>query len=103
MVFPDVSEVELCSSSSSQGIDCTDEVTPFGHGIYYDHDGVLPIGFWELHDEVDANGIPRRIQDWKWVQFSSRRLANRFCVKAHIAHRHVLAYIPRHLWPPVIP
>ena len=63
MVFPDMSEVKLCSPSSGQGSDCTDKMTLFGQGIHYDHDSIFPIRFRELHYEVNANGVPRCIQE----------------------------------------
>ena len=60
-MFPDVSEVELCSSGSRQGGDCTDEVTLFSHGVNYNHNGVLPIRLWEFGYKIDANSAPGRI------------------------------------------
>ena len=103
VMFPNMLEVELCSPGGGQGSDCTDKVTLFGQGIHYNHDGVFPVRFWELRYEVNADGVPRRIRDWGWVQFPGQKLANRLCAEAHIACRHILAYVPRHLWPPVIP
>src|ERR1700758_1310573 len=79
MMFPDMSEVKLCGPVSGQGSDCTDEMTPLGHGIHYDHDGVFSVRFWELRYEVYTDGVPGRIWDRKWMQFPSRRFANKLC------------------------
>ena len=67
MVFPDVSEIELRSPSGGQSNDYTDEVAPFGHGIHYDHNGILPIRLWQFHYEIDTDGVPRSIWDREWV------------------------------------
>ena len=66
-MFPDVSEVELCSSGGRQGGDCTDEVASFSHRVDYDHDGVLPIRLQEFSYKIHANSVPRRIQNWEGV------------------------------------
>ena len=72
-MFPDVSEVKLCSSSGRQGSDCANEVASFSYRVNYYHDGVLPVGFWEFGYEIDANSVPRCIQNWKGVEFSEGR------------------------------
>ena len=61
MVFPDVPEVELCSSGSGQGGDCTNEVVLFSHRVDYSHDGILPIRLWEFGYKINANSAPGRI------------------------------------------
>ena len=63
-MFPDVSEVELCSSGGRQDGDCTDEVASFSHGVDYNHDGVLPIRLQEFGYKIDTNSVPGHIQNW---------------------------------------
>ena len=102
MVFPDVSEVELCSSSGGQGGDCTDEVASFSHGVDYDHNGILPIRLREFGYKINANSVPGRIRNWEGVKFSEGWQVNGFSPKTHVAGRDVFAYIPGHLWPPIV-
>ena len=70
VMFPDVSEIELCSSGSRQSGDCTHKVALFSHRVDYDHDGVLPVRFWQLHYEINTGSVPGCIQDWERVKFS---------------------------------
>ena len=59
-MFPGVLEVELCSSGSRQGGDCTDKVASFSHRVNYDHDGIFSVRFWELSYEIDTDSVPVR-------------------------------------------
>ena len=101
-MFPDMMEVELCSSGGRQSSDCTDKVALFSHRVNYDHDGILPIRFQKLHYEVNTGCVPGCIWDWKGMEFSEGQQMNGFSLEAHIAGGDIFAYVPGHLQPPVI-
>ena len=69
-MFPDVSEIELCGPSSRQSGDCTDEVASFSHRVDYNHDGILPVRFQQLHYKINTGSVPRCVWDWERVKFS---------------------------------
>ena len=82
--------------------DCTDEVALFSHRVDYDHNGILPIGLWEFSYKIDANSVPGHIWDWEGVKFSKGWRANGFSPKTHDTGRDIFAYIPGHLWSPIV-
>ena len=52
VMFPYVTEIELSGSSSRQSSDCAYKMAPFGNRVNYHHNGILPIGLWQLHYKV---------------------------------------------------
>jgi len=79
------------------------EVYSLGDGIYDSHDGVMSGGLREFNHEIDTECIPPCIQNGEWLKFANRRVSPEFCLEAEITGAYILADIPRHLRPPVVP
>ena len=75
----------------------------FSDRVDHYHDGIFSIRFRQLYYKVNANGIPRCVRNWERVQLSGWQLTNRLSLETHIAGGDIFAYVPRHLWPPIIP
>ena len=101
-MFPDVSEIELCGPSGRQSGDCTHEVASFSHRVDYNHDGILPIRFWQLCYKINTGSVPRCVRDWERVKFSGGWQMNGFGSEAHVTSGDIPAYVPRHLRPPIV-
>ena len=101
-MFPYMLKIELGSSGSSQSGDRAHEVAMLGDGVDYYHDGIFPFGFRDFDYKIDTGHVPRCIWNWEEMQFSGWWLANGLSPETHVASRDILAYIPGHLWPPVI-
>ena len=57
------------------GSDCSErghEVRSLHHGVYDHHNHIMACGLGELHNEVYADGVPRRVWDWVGVKLSYR-------------------------------
>jgi len=78
-------------------------VYSFGDSIYDRHDGVMSGGLWEFNYKIDTEGIPLCAQNRERLKLANRRISPRFRPEAEIASTHILADIPRHLGPPVVP
>jgi len=101
--FPDIVEKE---SGCSFHCDCSmrwNEVHPFGDRVYNSHDSVMSGGLWEFDYEVDAECVPLFVRNGERLELANRRMLPRFCLEAEIASTHILADVPRHLGPPVVP
>jgi len=79
------------------------KVYSLGDGIYDSHDGVMSGGLREFNHEIDTECIPPCIQNGEWLKFANRRVSPEFCPEAEITGAYILADIPRHLRPPVVP
>jgi len=79
------------------------EVYSLGDGIYDSHDGVMSGGLWEFNHEINTEYIPSCIWNGERLKFANRRVSPGFRLEAEITGAYILADIPRHLRPPVVP
>jgi len=103
MELPDVVKKE---SGHSFRCDCRvrwNEVYSLGDRVYYSHDGVMSGGLREFDHEIDTECIPLCIWNGERLKFANRRVSPGFRLEAEITGAHILADIPRHLRPPVVP
>jgi len=101
--FPNVMEEK---SGCSFCCDCRvhwNEVYSFGDSIHDHHNSIMSRGLWEFNHEIDTEGVPLCVRHEEQLKLANRRMSPRFCPKAKIASTHILADIPRHLGPPVVP
>ena len=82
---------------------CWNEVYSLKDGIYDRHDGVISRGLWEFDHKIDTEGIPPCIRNGERLKLANRRMSPRFHPEAEVASTHILADVPRHLGPPVVP
>jgi len=101
--FPDVMEEESgCSFHCNRRVR-RNEVYSFGDSIHDRHDSVMSGGLWEFDHKIDTEGVPLRVRNGKRLKLTNGRMSPRFRPEAKIASAHILADIPRHLGPPVVP
>ena len=74
-----------------------------GDGVYDSHDGVMSGGLQEFNQEIDTECILSCIWNGEWLKFANRRVSPGFRLEAEITGAYILANIPRHLRPPVVP
>jgi len=82
---------------------CRNEVYSLGDGIYNSHDSVMFGGLREFDYKIDTECIPLCIWNGEQLKFANRRVSPGFCLEAEITGAYILADIPRHLRPPVVP
>jgi len=75
----------------------------FGDSIHDRHDSVMSGGLQEFDHKIDAEGVPPRVRHREQLKLVNRRMSPRFHLEAKIASAHILADVPRHLGPPVVP
>jgi len=103
MEFPDIMEEELgCTFHCDRRVR-RNEVYSFGDSIHDCHNGVISRGLREFDHKIDTEGIPPCIRNGEQLKFANRRMSPRFRLEAEVASTHILANIPRHLGPPVVP
>jgi len=103
MEFPDVMEEELgCSFYCDRRVR-QNEVYSFGDSIHDCHDSVMSGGLQEFNHKIDTERIPLCVRNGEWLELANRRMSPRFSLEAKIASTHILADVPRHLRPPVVP
>jgi len=103
MEFPDVMEEESgCFFRCNRHV-CRNEVYSFGDSIHDCHDSVMSGGLREFDHKIDAEGVPPRVRHRERLKLANRRMSPRFRPEAKIASAHILADVPRHLGPPVVP
>jgi len=103
MEFPDVMEEE---PGCSFRCDCRvrrNKVYSFGDSIYDRHDSIMSGGLREFDHKIDTEGVPLCVQNRERLELTNRRMSPRFSPEAKIASTHILADVPRHLRPPVVP
>ena len=98
---PDILDDELISSRCRGGSECGYEVHLVTESTTTMT--VMAHGFWEIHNEIYTDHVPGNVGDGKWAEFSNWRLPLGFCLKAEVAGRDVLSYVPGYLRPPVVP
>jgi len=101
--FPDIIEEELgCSFRCDRRVR-RNEVYSFGDSIHDYHDSVMSRGLWEFDYKIDTEGVPLCVRNGERLELANRRMSPRFSPEAKIASTHILADIPGHLRPPVVP
>jgi len=78
-------------------------VYSLGDRVYDHHDGVMSGGLLEFDHEIDLEYIPLCVQNGEQLKFANRRVSPEFHPEAEITGAYILANIPRHLRPPVVP
>jgi len=79
------------------------KVYSLGEGIHDGHDGVMSGGLWEFDYKIDTEGVPLCVRNGERLKLANRRMSPRFSLETKIASTHILANVPRHLGPPVVP
>jgi len=103
MEFPDVIEEESgCSFRCDRRVR-QNEVYPFGDSIYDCHDSVMSEGLREFDHKIDTKGVPPYVRNGERLELANGRMLPRFSPEAKIASTHILADVPGHLRPPVVP
>jgi len=103
MEFPDVMEEESgCFFRCNRRVR-RNEVYSFGDSIHDCHDSVMSGGLREFNHKIDAEGVPLRVRHRERFKLTNRRMSPRFRPEAKIASAYILANVPRHLGPPVVP
>jgi len=103
MEFPDVMEEESgCSFCCDRRVR-RNEVYSFGDSIHDCHDGVIFRGLWEFDYKINTESILPCIWNGERLKLANRRMSPRFYPEAEVASTHILADVPRHLRPPVVP
>jgi len=82
---------------------CWNEVYSLGDGIYDSHDSVMSRGLREFDHEINTECIPLCVWNREQLKFANRRVSPEFRLEAEITDAYILANIPRHLRPPVVP
>jgi len=78
-------------------------VYSLGDGVYDSYDGVMSRGLREFNHEINTECIPSCVQNGEQLKFVNRRVSPGFRPEAEITGAYILADIPRHLGPPVVP
>ena len=103
MEFSDVIEEESgCSFCCDRRVR-RNEVYSFGASIHNHHDSVMSRRLQEFNHKIDTERIPPCIQNRKQLKLADWRVSLRFCPETEITGTYILADIPRHLRPPVVP
>jgi len=64
---------------------------------------IMSGGLWEFDHEINTERIPPRVRNGERLKLANWRVSPRFSLEAEIAGTYILADIPRHLRPPVVP
>jgi len=103
MEFPNVMEEELGCSFRCDHCVRQNEVYPFGDSIHNCHDGVMSGRLWKFDYKIDTEGVPLCVRNGERLKLTNRRMSPRFSLEIKIASTHILANVPRHLGPLVVP
>jgi len=79
------------------------KVYPLGDGIHNSHDGVMSGGLREFDHKINTEGILPCVRNGERLKLANWRVSPRFSPEAEITGTYILADIPRHLRPPVVP
>ena len=101
--FPNIMEEESGCSFHCDRCVCQNEVYSFGDSIYDRHNGIMSGGLQEFDHKIDTEGVPPCVQHGERLKLANRRMSPRFRPEAKIASTHILADVPRHLGPLVVP
>jgi len=101
--FPDIMEEESgCSFRCDRHVH-QNEVYSFGDSIHNCHDSIVSRRLWELNHKINTEHIPPCVQNGEWLELTDWRILPRFCLKTEITGTYILADVPKHLGPPVVP
>jgi len=75
----------------------------FGDRIHDSHDSVMSRGLQEFNHKIDTEYILSCIQNGEQLKLANWRVLLGFHPEAEITGTYILANIPRHLRPPVVP
>jgi len=101
--FPNIMEEESGYSFCCDSRVRRNEVYSFGDSIYDRHNGIMSGGLQEFDHKIDTEGVPPCVQHGERLKLANRRMSPRFRPEAKIASTHILADVPRHLGPLVVP
>jgi len=103
MELPDMVKKESGCSFHCNRCVCRNEVYSLGDGIHDGHDGVMSGRLQEFDYKIDTKGVPACVWNGERLELANRRMSPRFGLDTKIASTHILADVPRHLGPPVVP
>ena len=103
MKLPDMMKKESGCSFRCNRCVRQNKVYSLGDGIYNGHDSVMSGGLWEFDYEIDTECIPPCVRNGEQLKFANWRVSPGFHSEAEITGAYILANIPRHLRPPVVP
>jgi len=103
MELPDIVKKESGCSFRCNRYVYRNEVYSLGDGIHDGHDGVMSGRLQEFNYKIDTEGVPLCVQNGEQLKLANRRMSPRFSPETKIASTHILADVPRHLGPPVVP
>ena len=101
--LPDVVKKESGHSFCCDHCVRWNEVYFLGDGVYDSYDSIMFRGLWEFNHEIDTECIPPCVWNGEQLKFANRRMSPGFRPEAEITGAYILANIPRHLRPPVVP
>jgi len=79
------------------------KVYSLGDRIHDSHDGIMSRELQESDHEIDTKRIPPCIQNREQLKLTNWRVSPGFRPEAEVTDTYILANIPRHLRPPVVP
>jgi len=82
---------------------CRNKVYSLGDRIYDSHNSVMSGGLQEFDHKIDTERIFPCIWNRERLKFTNWKVSLGFCLEAEITGAYILADIPRHLRPPVVP
>ena len=101
--FLDIMEEELgCSFYCDYRVH-RNKVYSFGDSIHDYHNGIMSGRLQEFNHKIDTERIPPCVWNREQLKLADWRVSPRFCLETEIAGIYILADIPRHLRPPVVP
>ena len=71
--------------------------------IHDRHDSVMSGGLQEFDHKIDTEGVPLCVWNGERLELANRRMSPRFSPEAEVTSTHILADVPGHLRPPVVP
>jgi len=101
--FPDIMEEESGCSFYYDNCVRWNEVYSFGDSIHDSHNGIMFGGLQEFDHKINTEHIPLCVWNEEWLKLTNWRVLPRFCPEAEITVTYILANVPRHLGPPVVP
>ena len=103
MELPDMVKKESGCSFCCDHCVRWNEVYSLGDKIYDSHDSIMSRGLWEFDHKIDTERIPLCVRNGEWLKLANWRVLPGFHPEAEITGTYILANIPRHLRPPVVP
>ena len=101
--FPNIMEEESgCAFRCDRRVR-RNEVYSFGDSIHDRHNGVMSGGLWKFDHKINTEGVPPCVRNGEQLKLANRRMSPRFRPETKIASTHILADVPRHLGPLVVP